>query len=45
MKVASKENETQKELERMIEKEEKEGKVEVSPVEIDGKEFQLVEKT
>jgi len=37
--------EAQKELERIIQKEEAEGKVEVSPVEIDGKEFQLVEKT
>lgn len=36
--------EAEKELERMIEKEEAEGKVEVSPIEIDGEEFKLVEE-
>jgi len=44
LKVASKDNEVEKELERMINKEEEESKVEVSPIEIDGEEFKLVEE-
>ncbi len=44
MKVASKENEVEKELEEIIKKEEREGKVEVSPREINSEEFKLVEE-
>lgn len=36
--------EAEKELEKMIRKEEREGKAEVSPIEINGEEFKLVEE-
>lgn len=44
MKVSSPDNEVNKELQRMIRKEERQGEVKARPIEIDGKEFKLVEE-